>query len=255
VEIDVALELDSARTAVRRQSAGDLSAERVVVVFDVLRATSCIVTALGNGSRAVVPVLTPKEARLLRRAYGRETLLCGERRGMKVRGFDLGNSPREFSRSVVQGKTLIMTTTNGTRAIRYMANARCVIMGAFLNLSAVSQMVSKVRQLLIVCAGTKRKVSLDDVAAAGALIHHIKGNKGDDPLALTDAAQLALITFLGQEHALEELLRNCAHGRYLAEIGFEADIHDCAQIDTTDVVPIVERITGEIRPCVQRSLS
>ncbi len=255
MEIDVALELNAARKAIRRMSARKLLAERVVVVFDVLRATSCIVTALANGSRAVVPVLTPQEGKRVRQAYGGEALLCGERRGIRIRGFDLGNSPQEFTREVVQGKTLIMTTTNGTYAIRYVLGARCILMGAFLNLSAVGRIVSGVRRLSIVCAGTEGAVSLEDVAGAGALIKYIQTSYRSERLILTDAAHLALITFENHEHQLVDLLRNSTHGRYLAKLGFEADINDCAQVDTADVVPVVDETTGEIRPYVLQPLS
>ena len=255
MEIDVALELNAARKAIRGSSAREFLAERVVVVFDVLRATSCIVTALANGSRAVVPVLTPQEGKRVRQAYGGETLLCGERRGIKIRGFDLGNSPREFAREVVQGKTLIMTTTNGTRAIRSVSGVRCVIMGALLNLSAVGRMVSEVRQLSIVCAGTKGAISLEDVAAAGALIKYIQTSHRSERLILTDASHLALITFKNHDHQLVDLLRNSTHGRYLAKLGFEADVYDCAQVDAADVVPVVDETTGEIRPYVLQPLS
>jgi 2-phosphosulfolactate phosphatase len=255
VEIDVALELNAARRVVRGIPARRLLAERVVVVFDVLRATSCIVTALANGARAVVPVLTPQQGKRVRQEYGGEALLCGERRGVKIPGFDLANSPREFTRKVVQGKTLVMTTTNGTRAIKCVSGARCVIMGALHNLSAVGRVVSKVPQLWLVCAGTKGAVSIEDVAAAGALIRCIQTGSHGEQLMLTDAAHLALSTFQANKHTLAELLRNGAHGRYLAKLGFEDDIRDCAQADTTNVVPVMDNKTGEIRPYVLQPLS
>jgi len=128
-------------------------------------------------------------------------------------------------------------------------------MGALLNLSAVGRMVSAVRQLSIVCAGTKGAISLEDVAAAGALIRYIQTSCRSERLVLTDAAHLALITFETHEHHLVELLRNSTHGRYLAKLGFEADIHNCAQVDTADVVPVVEKATGEIRPYVVQPLT
>lgn len=255
MEIDVALDLGAARRAKQGISARRLLAEREVVVFDVLRATSSIVTALANGARAVIPVLTRGQAKRMRQEYGGETLLCGERRGTKIRGFDLGNSPREFTREIVQGKTLIMTTTNGTRAIRRVSGAHCVIMGALLNIAAVGRVLAKAQRLWVVCAGTEGAVSLEDVAAAGALIRHIQADRGSERLVLTDAARLALITFQTHSHSLTELLRNSAHGRYLAKIGFEDDIHDCAQVNTTNVVPVVEKRTGEIRPYVFQPLA
>ncbi len=116
-------------------------------------------------------------------------------------------------------------------------------------------MVSELRQLSIVCAGTKGAISLEDVAAAGALVRYIQTSCRSERLILTDAAHLALITFETHEHQLVELLRNSTHGRYLAKLGFEADINDCAQVDTADVVPVVDETTGEIRPYVLQPLS
>jgi 2-phosphosulfolactate phosphatase len=154
----------------------DLSST-VCVVFDVLRATSSMMTALANGARSVVPVAEISEALELRNRQ-EDVLLAGERDGLRIRAwqtggidFDLGNSPREFTPDVVAGKTIVMTTTNGTRALRACAPARAVLIGTFLGLRALADWIeeSTPDNLLLVCAGTFEQAGYEDVLAAGAL--------------------------------------------------------------------------------------
>jgi 2-phosphosulfolactate phosphatase len=147
------------------------------VVFDVLRATSTIVTALHNGAKAVIPVAEISEALALRQKQP-GVLLGGERDGVKIRAgqtgggdFDLGNSPREYTPEKVRGKTIVSTTTNGTRALRACAGAQTVLAASFLNLTATAQFIRRLQpaQILLVCAGTRKNMADEDVLAAGAL--------------------------------------------------------------------------------------
>src|SRR5260221_492449 len=150
------------------------------VVFDVLRATSTMVTALGNGAEAILPVEEIAEA-LAARGRLPHALLAGERDGLRIGStltggpsFDLGNSPREFSAQAVRGKTLIMTTTNGTRALKACAHGNQVLAGSFLNLSATAQAIlKKPADLLIVCSGTLKETAYEDVLGAGALCEKV----------------------------------------------------------------------------------
>jgi len=151
--------------------------EAVCVVFDVLRATSTFVTALQNGAKAIVPVSEIAEA-LAWRQKQPDVLLGGERDGVKIRAaqtggvnFDLGNSPREYTPEMVRGKTIVSTTTNGTRALRACAGAQTVLAASFLNLTATVDFIKKLRpnQVVPVCAGTRENPALEDVLAAGAL--------------------------------------------------------------------------------------
>jgi 2-phosphosulfolactate phosphatase len=147
------------------------------VVFDVLRATSTFVTALHNGAKAVIPVAEISEALALRQKLP-GVLLGGERDGVKIRAsqtgggdFDLGNSPREYTPEIVRGKTIVSTTTNGTRALRACAGAQTVLAASFLNLTATAQFIRQLqpKQILLVCAGTRENMADEDVLAAGAL--------------------------------------------------------------------------------------
>ncbi|MGA2788248.1 MAG: 2-phosphosulfolactate phosphatase, partial [Verrucomicrobiota bacterium] len=147
------------------------------VVFDVLRATSTIVTALHNGARAIMPVSEIAEALACRRKQP-DLLLGGERDGVKIRAaqtggvdFDLGNSPREYTPEKVRGKTIVSTTTNGTRALRACAGAQTVLAASFLNLTATAKFIRQHQpaEVLLVCAGTRENVATEDVLAAGAL--------------------------------------------------------------------------------------
>src|SRR5580698_6488873 len=145
------------------------------VVFDILRATSAFVTALQNGAREIIPVSEIPEA-VARRQQHPDVLLAGERDGVKIRAsqsggidFDFGNSPREFRPEKVRGKTIVSTTTNGTRALRACANAKIVLASSFLNLAATAKYLnqSAPEEILLVCAGTGEGVALEDVLAAG----------------------------------------------------------------------------------------
>jgi 2-phosphosulfolactate phosphatase len=147
------------------------------VVFDVLRATSTFVTALHHGAKAIIPVSEIAEALVLRQKQP-DVLLGGERNGVRIRAdqtgggdFDLGNSPREYTPEKVRGKTIVSTTTNGTRALRACTGAQTVLAASFLNLTATAQFIRRLQpvQIVLVCAGTRENIATEDVLAAGAL--------------------------------------------------------------------------------------
>lgn len=172
------------------------------VVFDVLRATSSMVTALANGAEAIVPVSDIAEALAVRSAAP-ETLLAGERNGMRIRAeqtgsvdFDLGNSPREFTAEKVRGKTIAMTTTNGTRALKACAGTHTVLVGAFLNLGALTSWIARERpaRLLIICSGTGTDASYEDTLGAGALCDAVWSVYSSGRVA--DSAQIAREIYL-----------------------------------------------------------
>ena len=154
----------------------DLS-QTVCVVFDIFRATSTIVTALANGAAAIIPVAEIPEAVILRKERP-EVLLAGERDGLRIRAeltggidFDLGNSPREFTPERISGKTIVLSTTNGSRALRACALAKSVIIGSFLNLRATAEYLQQQAptRLMLVCSGTGDQTSYEDVLGAGAM--------------------------------------------------------------------------------------
>jgi 2-phosphosulfolactate phosphatase len=190
-----------------------------------------MVEALANGARAIYPTASTEEAVRLATSLGRDdTLLCGERKGAKVEGFDLGNSPSEFSPDVVAGKRLVMSTTNGTGALVKVQEAQRVLACAFTNLGAVAEAVSDAERLVVVCAGRVGRFSLDDALCAGYLIRLL--GDGHD---LNDAAR-AVAALAGVVSADEAFLRSTEGGQALEEIGMESDLAVCGQVDRHRVV-------------------
>lgn len=223
------------RFSVEALSDADLSGATVLVV-DVIRATSCMVQALASGARGIYPTSSTDEAVKLLQSIGREdTLLCGERRGGKIEGYDLGNSPSEFTPEVVKGKRLIMNTTNGTRTFVAAEPADRVLAAAFLNLGAVSVAVAGVERLVVACAGRSGAFALEDALCAGHLIRRLRA-AGTDPLELGDGARAA--EALADAFPVDaDLLADTDAGRALAEVGLGDDVATCARFDVHRVVP------------------
>lgn len=195
--------------------------DTLCVVFDVFRATSSMVAALANGAPAIIPVAEIPEALVLRR-QDPGVLLAGERDGVRIRAgltggqdFDLGNSPREFTREAVSGKTIVMTTTNGTRALRACAHAREVLIGSFLNLKAIADKIAQDRpqNLLIVCSGTFDQAAYEDALASGALCELVWQDfaAGD----VSDSALMARRLFQQAQSELPEAASQSRNGRRL----------------------------------------
>lgn len=212
----------------------------VAVVIDVLRATTTIVHALAAGCRAVRPVTEVEDARQLADSMraGR-VLLGGERDGLPLPGFDLGNSPREYTAAVCRGTTLVLTTTNGTRALLRASAAARVLIAAFVNFSAVCEQVRQdARPVHIVCAGNHGEVALEDALLAGALVEHLAA---DVPLRLNDGARLAWDCFDRHGRVLEGALAVSVGGARLIALGYDDDIRAAARVDQFALVPEVRR--------------
>jgi len=208
----------------------DLSAT-TCVVFDVLRATSSMVTALAHGAGEILPVRTIKEALAVRERWP-GALLGGERNGNRIDGFDLGNSPLEYQKPF---ERIITTTTNGTVALRACAAAGSVLAGAFLNMAALVAWLREAapKRLLMVCAGTFRELALEDVIAAGMLAAAFPD------AALSDAARVAVAAFRQHEADLPGALRQSRNGRKLIEAGREEELVWCAQVSHYCVVGVM----------------
>ena len=223
------------------------------VVLDILRATTTMLTALANGAQAIVPAEDIPEA-LERHRQQPDSLLAGERNGLRIRAdltggieFDLGNSPREFTPERVRGRTIIMTTTNGTRALRACAKAQRVMVGAFLNLGAVAATVQQHfgPGVLIVCSGTLDQASLEDTLAAGALCDLLWS--GYQPIAVADSAQLARELYLAHRGHLLAAMRLSRNGRRLLNApALRDDVPFCLQRDTIPRAAILEE-DGAVR--------
>ena len=209
--------------------------ETTVVVIDVLRATTTVVEALANGARGIYPTTSTEEAVKLAHSLGREdTLLCGERKGEKVEGFDLGNSPREFAREAVEGKRLVMSTTNGTRAFVIGQDGARLLACAFTNLSAVARAVAADAALVVICAGRADQFCLDDALCAGHLIAKVlEGQDGEHEL--NDGARAAK-ALAGARKPTKRFLQETDAGRALIEIGLGEDLDLCADVDRHDLV-------------------
>jgi 2-phosphosulfolactate phosphatase len=227
-------------------------AGKTAVVIDVLRATTTVVTALASGAREVLPCLEVADARA-KAAACENPLLGGERGGLRIEGFQLGNSPAEYNERVVRDRTVIFTTTNGTRAMMRCKLAKRVLLAAFVNLSAVCRELAGEREVEIVCAGTDGHVTREDTLLAGAIVDDLSRVTGDE-LQTNDQADIAADAWraaVGQltgNSPLSQALRASRGGRNLIEIGQENDIDLAAEIDRFDLVAELDlgnwRITG-----------
>jgi 2-phosphosulfolactate phosphatase len=232
-------------------------AGRTCVVIDVLRATTTIVHALAAGATEVIPCLEVDEARRMAAQIGPQAVLGGEREGGKIAGFDLGNSPAEYTRQSVGGKTLVFTTTNGTRALMRCKTATRVLLGAFVNFSAVCGEIAGADQIALLCGGTDGEVTREDALLAGAIVVELTASGGRQPpeayrYAMNDQAELAAdawrtaVRFL-TDRPLGMTLRDSRGGRNLIGIGHEIDIDLAAQIDRFDIVPKLDLSAWRIR--------
>ena len=218
-------------------------AGRVVAVIDVLRASTSIAAALANGARTVVPVESSDEAVMRAKAFERaDVVLAGERKMKPIPGFDLGNSPREFRRAVVEGKTVLMTTTNGTPAIMNTPGARDVVIASYVNYTAVLAMLRAALRggadITIVCAGRDRLFALEDAACAGRFVYNVSKRLAD--VELNDAAQACALIDRKYGDQLVKMFEASEHGRLLRDSGFAEDLDECAAIDSYSVIPLYQ---------------
>jgi 2-phosphosulfolactate phosphatase len=217
-----------------------------VVVVDVLRASSTMVHACANGVERMIPVATVDEARDRAGEMDRAaTLLGGERGGVRVEGFDLGNSPLEYTRDVVQGKRVVFTTSNGTLAISHSAGAERIVVGCFLNLDAVAGKLVEWRaaKVLVLCAGHLGALSEEDYVCGGTLVGRLAAHDPDD--VFLDGGAAAARALAGTVGDVRQVVESTTHGQRLAELGFAADLEFCSRTDTHDVVPVV--VDGAVR--------
>jgi 2-phosphosulfolactate phosphatase len=216
---------------------------RLVAVIDVLRASSTIATALANGARAVVPLENSDDVVRTAKAFERsEVRLAGERKMLPIPGFDLGNSPRDFTREAVEGKTVIMATTNGTPAIATAQGARDVVIASYVNFTVVLAMMRAALRggadVTLVCAGRDRQFSLEDAGCAGRYVYHV--SKRLTGVELNDAAQACVLIDRKYGDRVLGLFDASEHGRALRDAGFGDDLTACAAVDSYPVVPLYQ---------------
>ncbi|MBU3156249.1 2-phosphosulfolactate phosphatase family protein [Clostridium estertheticum] len=219
-------------------SADDIKNEKIenktVIVIDMLRATSVIVTAMNNGCVGVIPVLTVEDASEIVRNSKEEFMLGGERNALKIEGFHYSNSPLEYTRKSIEGKTLVMTTTNGTKAIKGCSGASNILIGAMLNAKAIaSRIVSLNKDVVIVNAGTYGEFSIDDFLCSGYIIDCIL------KLAQTELADIAVTShyIYKNNEDIHNFIKYANHYKTIMKLGLSADLEYCCQKDIIDIVP------------------
>ena len=232
-----------------RPLADDALKGKTVVLVDVLRSCSTITTALAHGARAVVPAGDLIEAGRIAAGLDPETSLRGgERSGKPIDGYDVGNSPLEYSSEHVAGKTILLTTTNGTALFALARRASSAVAGCFLNAGRVVDFLRREladtardaqddepAQAAIVCAGQGGHIALEDVLCAGMLLHRLWGD--DVPADLSDGAHIALAQYRHDRHRLARALYGCTHTQRLIELGYGDDVAYCAGLDKLPVLP------------------
>ncbi len=212
-------------------------ADRVVVVIDVLRAATTVAAALEAGARGVIPFDTVDETASRAKAYARgEVQLAGERRMVKIDGFDLGNSPAEYTPASVEGRTILYTTTNGTMALAATHGARSCYFAAFVNVAATVAAVRSSTEgggdVTIICAGHERRVALEDVVCAGRLVRGIAS--GREGVTRGDGARVAEMAERPFQGGVASVALEAGHAKSLIAAGFGGDVERCLTLDLYD---------------------
>lgn len=218
-------------------SADDIKKEKIkdksIVVIDILRATSVIITALSNGCEEVVPVIEIEEALEKVKDKRDKYILGGERQALKIKGFDCSNSPLEYSKEVVNGKTLVITTSNGTKAIKGCLGARDILIGALINGKATGdKLIALKNDVVIVNSGTNGEFSIDDFICSGYIIDYISRNT---EVELSDISKTA--KYIYNMNADMEFMKEAKHFNRIMELGLSRDLEYCCKKDIVNIVP------------------
>jgi 2-phosphosulfolactate phosphatase len=215
------------------------------VVIDVLRATTVIVSALKNGAREIIPVNTVDFAmKVSGNAFGGQTILGGERNTKKVEGFNLGNSPLEYTTEIVAGKSIILYTTNGSKAIVKAKFSENLFICCFHNLPIIANhLIALNKDVEVICAGTNGNFNLEDAICAGRLLSEIR--KINENIEISDCGRASLVLNKSFGKNIVKMLKETEHGKLLIENGFADDIKECAQYGITDLIPYY--ISGSIK--------
>jgi len=211
--------------------------DKIVVVIDILRATTSICVAFQTGVKEIIPISTPEECATFK---AKGFLCAAERNAIKVEGFDMGNSPFEFSEPTLKGRSIAFTTTNGTKAIKLsqQSGATQIVIGSFLNLNFLCKwLISQEKEVVLLCAGWKDKVNLEDTLYAGAVIKNIKHHFQMD----CDSGIMAESLFLVSENNLETIVRQSSHAKRFQKLNSKTDdVKFCLQMNTINLIPKME---------------
>jgi 2-phosphosulfolactate phosphatase len=210
--------------------------DKIVVIIDMFRATSVIVTALNNGCKAVIPYLTIEETLENANKLNRDHyILGGERRAIKIKGFDLSNSPLEYTKEVIKNKIVLITTTNGTRTLTKSSSAKMVLIGAMINGEAVAKRLCNVKDdVVIINAGTNGNFSMDDFICSGYIINEILNC--DKDIELTDIAKTANMIYKENTDIIS-YVKNATHYSVMRSLKLDYDIEYCIKKSIIDIVP------------------
>lgn len=227
--------------------------DKTIVVIDVLRASTSIITALSNGAKEIIPVATVESAvKISGNLFGDVTLLGGERNGRIIEGFHLGNSPFEYSEERVKGKSIIFSSTNGSLAMSRARYAKEMAVCGFVNITSVVAFVQQnPRDFIIVCAGNNGMFSLEDSVCAGMLIHRLTEGKAGT-CELSDGALASMTLYKGFGRSILKMIKNSERGVFLSQIGFGDDLAACAGVDTIPVLPVLDGNVIKLRREVEK---
>lgn len=209
---------------------------RTVVVIDVLRAASTIIAALKHGARSVIPVADMAEASRIASAVASDSLLLGgERGGVPIEGYSLGNSPAEYTEETVSGRNVVLNTSHGTAAIKRAGGAARLVVAGFLNAFRAVEVIRQSEDVVLVCVGHNGRVAVEDVLCAGLLLHTLaEGRALPD---VNDAGHVALTTYRADKNRIERAVHQSDHAKRLVELGYGDDVAFCLQVDAIPVLP------------------
>ena len=215
--------------------------QKNVVVIDILRATTTMCVAFANGATEILPVAKPEDAAAMQ-ALG--WIAAAERQGVTVEGFDLGNSPQDFTVERVEGRRIAITTTNGTRALQMSSGARNVLVGSFLNIDAVCNMLADDgADVLMFCAGWKDKFNLEDTLFAGAVASRLQAFTTND-----DATMAAVDLYQTAQSDIHGYLQKASHVNRFKSLHIETDLDACLKMNAAPVLPVFSNGIIKIKP-------
>ncbi len=218
---------------------------KIVVTIDVLRATTSMITAFEHGVTSIISVSEIEKAVKLKK-NDPKSLLCGERNGERISGFDRGNSPFEYKE--LKGFNLIFCSTNGSKTIDMTKDSKKMYLGALINAEAVAKLLIEKHiddDILFVCSGKLGRACVEDTICAGYIITKIIDKIG--LVDMDDASKIAISYYNSISDSLEGTIRNSEHGKYLASIGSEKDVEYCTMKDSTDIIPFFDKDDYEIK--------
>jgi 2-phosphosulfolactate phosphatase len=214
--------------------------DKNVVVIDVLRASTTVATALHNGAKEIIPVNSIENViKISSNLFGDVTLRAGERNGKMIEGFNLGNSPLEYTAKMIKGKSIILMTTNGSMAIVKGKHAKNLVVAGFINLGLAVRFLTALQEdIVIVCSGKDNTFCIEDAVCAGRIVNDLTDAMNGE-VVIDDAGNAATMLDKSAGKNLLRLLKNSEHGQYLTSIGFGEDLKACAELDSIPVLPVL----------------